>query len=102
MPLTRRSRASSGGSVERPAEAASTSASTSMCTTWPRAWTPVSVRPAQTRSTVGTRSAVASAAVELALHRPQPGLGGPAVEVGAVVGEVDPESHGREAYCARA
>ena len=53
MPLSRRSSASSGGSVERPADAASASSSTSTCTTWPRAWTPVSVRPAQTRPTSG-------------------------------------------------
>ena len=38
---------------------------------------------------------------KLGLHGPQTRLGGPAVEVGAVVGEVDPESHDEQAYCAR-
>ena len=32
---------------------------------------------------------------QLALHGPQPRLGGPAVEVGAVVGEVEPDAHDR-------
>jgi hypothetical protein len=61
MPLSLRTSASSAGSFERPADAAMSVGATSKCTTWPRACTPVSVRPAQTTRTDGTRSAVASA-----------------------------------------
>ena len=55
-------------------------------TTCPRAWTPVSVRPAHTTRTAGTRSDRGQRLLERALHRPQPRLDGPALEVGPVVG----------------
>jgi hypothetical protein len=35
---------------------------------------------------------------QLPLHGPQPRLGGPAVEVGAVVGQVDPDPHGATSF----
>ncbi len=49
------------GRVERPADATRMSGSTSTWATWPRAWTPASVRPATVTRTSGIRSAVASA-----------------------------------------
>src|SRR5438093_656912 len=58
MPLSRRASASTGGSVERPADAARSASSTSMCTTWPRACTPASVRPAQVAATECTQVAM--------------------------------------------
>ena len=99
MPLTRRSSASSGGSVERPAEAVSI------------LLVDVGVHHLAARMDAGVGPSGADQIHlgrpqrglerrrELALDRPQPGLRGPAVEVGAVVGEVDPESHGTKAYC---
>ena len=64
-------------------------------TTWPRAWTPASVRPAHTSVDRRAPAARWPARPQLALHGPQPRLGRPAVEVGPVVGEVDPQPHGR-------
>ena len=63
------------------------------CTTWPRACTPVSVRPAQTTDDLRQPQHRGQRRLQLALHGPQPRLGRPAVEVGAVVGEVDPDPH---------
>ncbi len=61
MPLSRRASASMGESPRRPDDPVRLSGAMSRWTTCPRAWTPVSVRPAHTTRTDGTRSAVASA-----------------------------------------
>ena len=45
------------------------------------------------RAPIGSRSAMASASSSVALDGPQTRLGRPAVEVGAVVGEVEPDAH---------
>ena len=68
--------------------------STSRCTTWPRACTPASVRPATVTRTPLEAQGGGQRRLELALDRAQPRLGGPAGEVGAVVGTVDPQAHG--------
>ncbi len=62
MPRSRLAAASSGVRSERPGTAAQAVGSTSACATWPRAWTPASVRPATVRRTgSGARSSVVRA-----------------------------------------
>ena len=65
---------------------------TSTCTTWPRACTPASVRPAQVTRTRGSRSTVASAPSTSAWTVRWPGWRRPAREVGAVVGQVEAQT----------
>ena len=86
------SRASGPGArSDRPGRSAHAVGSRSTCTTWPRACTPASVRPATVRRTgSGLRSTGGEGRRQLALDRAQPRLGGPAGEAGAVVGEVEP------------
>ena len=64
--------------------------SRSTCATWPRACTPASVRPAQVSGGGGRQPQDGGdGRLDLALHRAQPRLRGPAVEPGAVIGEVE-------------
>ena len=73
--------------------------STSTLTTWPSAWTPVSVRPATARLSTG-RTAPRRLAHD-ALDRPQARLRGPAAEAGAVVLERQLQAHAAGAVLCR-
>ena len=68
-------------------------ASRSTWATWPRACTPVSVRPATVSAAARRAQHRVDRLLEVSLNGAQPGLLGPAVEAGAVVGEVDSQPH---------
>ena len=94
MPFSRRARAAGGGAPDRPAEVARVVRGDVEVHHLATRVDPGVGAPGAGHRDGGHPQRRGQRRLELALHGAQPRLGRPAVEVGTVIGEVDPDPHG--------